>query len=129
MEKVAPKSKTRPIFLKICAIVNLIKLGKNLTLILYLISMFRQIGPRLKISSDVLENFLARPFEGVKYRSDMDILRFFIQNLYLDGFTCNFVHEPIWKCQARIWDQYFCIIYLKYKFEDVGPRLTSFKFI
>ena len=41
--------------------------------------MFRQIGPKLKTSSDLLENLLSRHFEGAEYRSDMDILRFFIQ--------------------------------------------------
>ena len=50
-------------------------LNTNLHLkILYLELKFRQFGPKIKISSDLLENMYTNQFENVEYESDMDNL-------------------------------------------------------
>ena len=40
-------------------------------------SVLAQFGPKLKTLQDLLENFHSRHFEGVEYKSDVDILQFF----------------------------------------------------
>ena len=64
-----------------------------------------------------------------------DILRYFIQNLNLDKLVlklkshriysnfCSLIN--IWKCLQRIWHHYFNIIYLKYKFGQIGPKIKA----
>ena len=64
-----------------------------------------------------------------------DILRYFIQNLNLDKLVLklkshriysNFCSRiNIWKCLQRIWHHYFNIIYLKYKFGQIGPKIKA----
>ena len=51
---------------------------------LYVKSIFGQISLKTKASSDLLESWHSRYFEGAEYKADMGILRFFIQNLNLE---------------------------------------------
>ena len=51
---------------------NLKVLNTNLYLkILYLKSKFRQVGAKIKISSDLLENVYTSQFEDAEYESDI----------------------------------------------------------
>ena len=52
---------------------------------LYLKSIFEQIRPKSRNSSDFLKNLNSRYFEGVDYKSDIGIIRFFIQDINLNS--------------------------------------------
>ena len=99
--------------------------------ILYLISIFKQIGHKFKTIRDLHKNLHLINLERV----ECDILRYFIQILNLDKLIlklkshriylklCSWV--KIWKCLKRIWHHYFNIIYLKYKFGQIGPNIKA----
>ena len=47
-------------------------------------SISRQIGTKFETLPDLLKNLQSRNLKGVDCKSSIDILRYFIQNLYLD---------------------------------------------
>ena len=58
-------------------------MGHSHLKILYLKSKLRQLGAKIKTSSDLLENVYTSQFEGAKCESDIGISYFFIENLNL----------------------------------------------
>ena len=69
-------------------------------------SVFRQFGLKFKTLADLLENLHSRNLEGVEWRSNIDILQYFIENLNLDKLVLKlepcriylkFVHETIFE--------------------------------
>ena len=104
--------------------------------ILYLKSIFRQIGHKLKTLRDLHKNlhlinlervecghrtiFYSKPkFRQIgpktKITSDLFKILFMSQYTFLSS----------WKCLQRIWHHYFCIIYLKYKFGRISPKIKT----
>ena len=80
------------------------------------------------------ENLHSRHFEGVEYKSDIDILRFFIQNLNLGKLVPKIKSRQIYsknctlanfKVLNTIWHQFFKVLYLKYKFGEIGPSVIA----
>ena len=93
-----PKSKSCQIYLEISIPVILEVLSTGLTLIfkiLYLKSIFRQIGP--KLAPDLLENMHSRDLKGAECRSNTAILQYFIQNLNLDKLVLKLKSRPIYQ--------------------------------
>ena len=64
-----------------------------------------------------------------------DILRYFIQNLNLDKLVLKLKSHriylkfcsrvKIWECLQQIWHHYFNIIYLKYEFGQISPKIKA----
>ena len=80
------------------------------------------------------ENLHSRHFEGVEYKSHTDILRFFIQNLYLDKLVPKIKSRQIYlknsilanfKVLNTIWHQFFKVLYLKYKVGEIGSSVIA----
>ena len=56
---------------------------------LYLNAKFRQFSPKIKISLDLTESEYTRQFGGAKCKADIDILQFFVTNIYLGKLVLN----------------------------------------
>ena len=71
-----PQSKSRQIYLKMCTLVNLKILSRNLTLI-FQDFMFKiyvwVIASEIKTSLDLIENLHSRCFEFAEYKSSLGI--------------------------------------------------------
>ena len=86
--KTIPRSKSCEIYLKTCILVNLKVLNKNLTLVfLDFIS---------KILSDLFENVYTSQFAVGDFESNIDILKFFLQNLNLGKLVLKLKYSSIY---------------------------------
>ena len=69
-------------------------------------SIFRQIGPKFKASPDLLKSLHSRNVEDVECKSSIDILRYFMQNLYLDKLVLKLKSRRIYlkfSLRVNIW--------------------------